>query len=54
MAPNLKLAVASVAHATPRFLPRLEIIYINVLHYSAPPQTYLPCATPPLCPHWRH
>ena len=31
-----KLAVASVARATPLFLPRPEIIYINVLHYSAP------------------
>ncbi len=38
MAPNLKLAVASVTHATPRFLPRPEIIYINVLHYSALPK----------------
>ena len=49
-----KLAVASVARATPLFLPRPEIIYINVLHYSAPPRTYLLCATPPLCPDWRH
>ena len=54
MAPNLKLAVASVAHATPHFLPRPEIIYINVLHYSAPSQAYLLRATPPLCPDWRH
>ena len=54
MAPNMKLAVASVAHATPRFLPRLEIIYINVLHYSAPPQTYLLRATLLLSPDWRH
>ena len=49
-----KLAVASVARATPLFLPRPEIIYINVLHYSAPPRTYLLRATPPLCPNWRH
>ena len=33
-----KLAVASVARATPLFLPRPKIIYINVLHYSAPPE----------------
>ena len=33
-----KLAVAPVAHATPLFLPRPEIIYINVLHYSTPPE----------------
>ena len=33
-----KLAVAPVARATPLFLPRPEIIYINVLHYSAPPE----------------
>ena len=33
-----KLAVASVARATLLFLPRPEIIYINVLHYSAPPE----------------
>ena len=51
---NGKLAVASVAHATPLFLPHPEIIYINVLHYSAPPQPYLLRATPPLCPNWRH
>ena len=50
-----KLAVASVARATPLFLPHPEIIYyINVLHYSAPPRTYLLHATPPLCPNWRH
>ena len=49
-----KLAVASVARATPLFLPRPEIIYINVLHYSALPRTYLLRATPPLCPDWRH
>ena len=49
-----KLAVASVACATPLSLPRPEIIYINVLHYSAPPRTYLLRATPPLCPDWRH
>ena len=30
-----KLAVASVARATPLFPPRPEIMYINVLHYSA-------------------
>ena len=54
MANGAKLAVASVAHATPLFLLRPEIIYINVLHYSAPPRTYLLCATPPLCPDWRH
>ena len=33
-----KLAVASVARATPLFLPHPKIIYINVLHYSAPPE----------------
>ena len=33
-----KLAVAPVARATPLFLPRPEIIYINVVHYSAPPE----------------
>ena len=33
-----KLAVASVARATPLFLPFPKIIYINVLHYSAPPE----------------
>ena len=33
-----KLAVASVARATPLFLPCPVIIYINVLHYSAPPK----------------
>ena len=49
-----KLAVASVARATPLFLPHPEIIYIYVLHYSAPPPTYLLRATPPLCPDWRH
>ena len=49
-----KLAVASVARATPLFLPRPEIIYINVLHYLAPPRTYLLRATPPLCPDWCH
>ena len=49
-----KLAVASVARATPLFLPRPEIININVLHYSAQPRTYLLCATLPLCPDWRH
>ena len=49
-----KLAVATVARATPLLLPRPEIININVLHYSAPPQTYLLRATPPLCPDWRH
>ena len=49
-----KLAVASVARATPLFLPRPEIIYINVLLYSAPPRTYLLRATLPLYPVWRH
>ena len=49
-----KLAVAPVARATPLFLPRPKIIYINLLHYSALPQTYLLHATPPLCPDWRH
>ena len=49
-----KLAIASVARATPLFLPRPEIIYINLLHYSALPQTYLLHATPPLCPDWHH
>ena len=42
-----KLAVASVARATPLFLPRPEIMYINVLHYSAPSRTYLLRATMP-------
>ena len=37
MSNGAKLAVASVAR-TPLFLPRPEIIYINVLHYSAPPE----------------
>ena len=54
MGNGAKLAVASVARATPLFLPCPEIIYINVLHYSAPPRTYLLRATPPLCPNWRH
>ena len=54
MCNGAKLAVASVARATPLFLPRPEISYINVLHYSAPPRTYLLRATPPLCPDWRH
>ena len=49
-----KLAVAPVAHATPLFLPRPEIIYINVLHFSAPPRTYLVSATPLFRPLWRH
>ena len=49
-----KLAVASVARATPLFLPRPEFIYITVVHYSAPPRTFLLRATPPLCPDWRH
>ena len=53
MSNGAKLAVASVARATPLFLPCPEIIYINVLHYSAPPRTYLLRATPPLCPDWR-
>ena len=26
----------------------------NVLHFSAPPRTYLVRATPPLSPDWRH
>ena len=33
-----KLAVASVARATPLFLPFPKIIYINVLHYFALPE----------------
>ena len=49
-----KLAVAPVARATPLFLPRPEIIYINVVHYSAPPRTYLLRATPLFRPLWRH
>ena len=49
-----KLAVAPVARATPLFLPRPEIIYINVLHFSAPPRTYLVSATPLFRPLWRH
>ena len=54
MSNGAKLAVASVARATLLFLPRPEIIYINVLHYSAPPRTYLLRATLPLYPVWRH
>ena len=49
-----KLAVAPVARATPLFLPRPEITYINVVHYSAPPRTYLLRATPLFRPLWRH
>ena len=49
-----KLAVAPVARATPLFLPCPEIIYINVLHYYAPPRTYLVPATLLLSPDWRH
>ena len=49
-----KLAVAPVARATPLFLPRPEIIYINVLHFCAPPRTYLVSATPLFRPLWRH
>ena len=50
-----KLGVAAVAHATPLFLPRPKIMYINMLHISAPPaRTYLVCATPVLSPDWRH
>ena len=49
-----KLAVAAVACATPLFLPHPEIIYIYVLHFSAPPRTYFVHATPPLNPDWRH
>ena len=36
------------------FLPRPEIIYIYVLHFSALPRTYLVRATSPLSPDWRH
>ena len=49
-----KLAVASVARATLLFLPHPEIIYTNVLHYSAPPRTYLLRATPLFRPLWLH
>ena len=49
-----KLAVASVARATPLFLPRPEFIYITVVHYSAPLRTFLLRATLPLCPDWCH
>ena len=49
-----KLAVAPVARATPLFLPRPEIIYINVLHFSAPPRTYLVRATSLLSTDWRY
>ena len=54
MSNGTKLAVAPVARATPLFLPRPEIIYIKVVHYSAPPRTYLLRATLPFCPDWRH
>ena len=49
-----KLGVAAVARATPLFLPRPEIMYINMLHISAPPRTYLVCTPPVLSPDWRH
>ena len=49
-----KIAVVPVARATPLFLPRPEITYINVVHYSAPPRTYLLRATPLFRPLWRH
>ena len=54
MSNGAKLAVAPVARATPLFLPRPEIIYIYVLHFSAPPLTYFVRAIPPLSPDWRH
>ena len=38
-----KLGVAAVARATPLFLPRPEFMYINMLHISAPPRTYIVC-----------
>ena len=49
-----KLDVAPVARAPPLFLPRPELKYIYVLHTSAPPRTYLVCATLLLSPDWRH
>ena len=49
-----KLGVATVARTTPLLLPRPEIMYKNMFHISAPPRTYLVCATPVLSPDWRH
>ena len=54
IANGAKLGVAAVARATPLFLPRPEIMYINMLHISAPPRTYLVCAPPVLSPVWRY
>ena len=54
MTNGAKLGVAAVACATPLFLPRLEIMYINMLHISAPPRTYLVYAPLVLSPDWRH
>ena len=50
IANGAKLGVAAVARATPLFLPRPEIMYINMLHNSAPPRTYLVCAPPLFAP----
>ena len=44
----------AVARAPPLFLPRPEIIYIYVLHFSAPPWTNLVRAPPPLSPDRRY
>ena len=49
-----KLGVAPVAHAPPLFMPRPEIMHINMLHISVLPRTYLVCAPPVLSPDWRH
>ena len=49
-----KLDVAPVARATPLFLPRPELKYIDLLHTSASLQTYLVRATLLLSPDWRH
>ena len=54
MGNGAKLGVAPVARATPLFLPRPEFMYINMLHISALPRTYLVCAPPILSPDWRH
>ena len=48
-----KPGVAPVARVTPLFLPHPEFMYINMLHISAPPRTYLICAPPVLSPDWR-
>ena len=38
MGNGAKLGVAAVARATPLFLPRPEIMYIDMLQISAPPE----------------